>query len=43
MAENQMTLHDHAMPNINEAQTSIVKPTINANNFEIKPNLIQMV
>ena len=38
-----MTLSDYAMPNINEAGTSIVRPTINANNFEIKHGLIQMI
>ena len=43
MAENQRTLHDYATPNINGTQTSIVRPTVNANNFEIKPSLIHMV
>ena len=43
MAENQMTLSDYAMPNIAGARTSIVRPTINANNFEIKHGLIRMV
>ena len=43
MAEHQMTLIDYAMPNIAGARTSIVRPTVNANNFEIKHGLIQMV
>ena len=43
MAENQMTLSDYAMPNIDGARTSIVRPTVNANNFEIKHGPIQMV
>ena len=43
MAENQMTLSDYAMPNITGARTSIIRPTINANNLEIKHGLIQMV
>ena len=43
MAENQMTLSDYAMPNIVGARKSIVRPTINANNFEIKHGLIHMV
>ena len=43
MAENQMILTDYAMPNIDGARTSIVRTTVNPNNFEIKPGLIQMV
>ena len=43
IAENQMTLSDYAMSNIAGARTSIVRPIINANNFEIKYGLIQMV
>ena len=43
MAENQMTLSDYAMSNIARARTSIVRPIINTNNFEIKHDLIQMV
>ena len=38
-----MTLSEYAMPNINGAGTSIVRPTVNANNFEIKHGLIHMV
>ena len=43
MAENPMTLSDYAMPNINGAGTSIVRPTVNANNFKIKHGLIHMM
>ena len=38
-----MTLSDYAMPNITGVRTSIVRPIINANNFEIKHGLIKMV
>ncbi|XP_038973076.1 uncharacterized protein LOC120105078 [Phoenix dactylifera] len=41
--QNKRLLSDYAVPNINGAQSSIVRPTINANNFEIKLGLIQMV
>ena len=37
------SLRDYALPNESEAQTSIARPAINANNFESKPSLIQMV
>ena len=43
MADHQMTLSDYAMPNIDGSRTSIVRPAVNTNNFEIKPGLIQMV
>ena len=36
-------LRDYALPNASGAQTSIARPTINANNFEIEPWFIQMV
>ena len=36
-------LRDCAMPNESGAQTNIARSAINANNFEIKPSLIQMV
>ena len=35
-------LRDYTLPNESEAQTSITRPAINANNFEIKPSFIQM-
>lgn len=41
--QNQKVLLNYAMPNVNDAQPNIMRPTINANNFEIKPVLIQMV
>ncbi|XP_038976653.1 uncharacterized protein LOC120107448 [Phoenix dactylifera] len=41
--QNKRLLGDYAVPNVNGAQPSIVRPTVNANNFEIKPGLIQMV
>ena len=37
------SLRDYALPNESEAQTSIARPAINANNFESKPSPIQMV
>ena len=36
-------LKDYALPNESRAQTSIARLEINANNFEIKSLLIQMV
>ena len=33
MAEHQMTLSDYAMLNIAGVRTSIIRPTVNANNF----------
>lgn len=41
--QNQKVLLNYAMPNVNDAQPNIVRPTINANNFKIKPVLIQIV
>ena len=46
MAENEANrraLRDFALPGTQGSQTSIARPTVNANNFEIKPSLIQMV
>ncbi|XP_027169924.1 uncharacterized protein LOC113769792 [Coffea eugenioides] len=46
MAENDSNrriLRDFTLPRTQGSQTSIVRPTVNANNFEIKPSLIQMV
>jgi len=40
---NQRLLRDYALPDPVGAQASILRPTVNANNFEIKPGLIQMV
>jgi len=46
MAEEQpmrMTLLDYSMPNTNNYQGSIVRPAIQANNFEIKLALLQVI
>ena len=36
-------MRDYTLSNESRAQTSIARPAINANNFEIKPSLIQMI
>jgi len=41
--QNQRLLHDYSMPDQVGAQASILRPAVHANNFEIKPGLIQMV
>ena len=50
MAEDQVAqqagnraLQDYTMPNPGDNLSSIVRPTVDANNFEIKPAIIQMV
>ena len=44
MAGNdQKSLREYAMPNVTDLQSSIKRPTINANSFEIKPGTIQML
>ena len=46
MAENEANrraLWDFALPGTQGSQTSIARPAVNANNFEIKPSLIQMI
>jgi len=46
MAEEQpvrRTLLDYLMPNTNNYQGSIVRPPVQANNFEIKPALLQVI
>ena len=50
MAENQAeqparnrVLHEYTMPTPGDTHNSIVRPTVDANNFEIKPAIIQMV
>ncbi|XP_052728439.1 uncharacterized protein LOC128195242 [Vigna angularis] len=45
MAEEPVrkTLRDYSMPNPNSYQGSIVRPPIQANNFEIKPALLQVI
>ncbi|XP_019052129.1 PREDICTED: uncharacterized protein LOC109114250 [Nelumbo nucifera] len=42
MAEPR-TMMDYAKPTLTEAASSIVRPAIAANNFEIKPAIIQMI
>lgn len=39
----QRSILDYARPNIEGVTSSIVWPQITANNFELKPNSIQMV
>ena len=39
----QKTLRDYAMPSINRATSRIRRPAIQANNFEIKPAIIQLI
>ena len=41
--EVERTLLDFAMPGVDGTRQSIARPTINANNFEIKPALLQMI
>ena len=50
MAEDQgaqqvrnRALQEYTMPNSGDNLSSIVRPTVDANNFEIKPAIIQMV
>ncbi|KAG8490843.1 hypothetical protein CXB51_014050 [Gossypium anomalum] len=37
------TIYDYAKPNFTGTESSIVKPAVAANNFELKPNTIQMI
>ena len=41
-ADNRVLL-DTSMPGLGGTQCSITRPSINSNNFEIKPPLIQMI
>ena len=41
--ENQRPLRDYATPLVDGIHDSIQIPTIQANNFELKPSIIQMV
>ncbi|KAA3482133.1 RING-H2 finger protein ATL63 [Gossypium australe] len=43
MALASRTTHDYAKPTLIRAKLSILRLTIAANNFELKPNTIQMV
>ena len=39
----QRTMRDYVSPNVQSDQNPIVRPTVLANNFEIKPTMIQMI
>ena len=41
--EDDMVLHDYAMPRATGANFSIMRPVIEAHNFELKPSLITFV
>ncbi|KAA3472818.1 retrotransposon gag protein [Gossypium australe] len=43
MARNERTLREYALPNLDMVQGSIMRPVITANNFEIKPAIIQLI
>ena len=43
MAEPQRIISKYAKPSLTRTESSIVRPNVAANNFEIKPNIIQMV
>ena len=42
-AENPKALMDYSQPKINDIQSSIIRPSISANTFEIKSSMIQMI
>ena len=37
------TMYDYTKPSLTETESSIVRPTVAANTFELKPNTIQMI
>ena len=39
----QRTMRDFVSPNVQGEQTLIMRPAVAANNFEIKPAMIQMI
>ena len=41
--EDEHSLRDYTMPRVEQNQSSIRRPTIAANSFEIKPSIIQMI
>ena len=43
MAEPQRTMSKYAKPPLTRVESSIVRLNVIVNNFEIKPNIIQMV
>ena len=40
MVENQRTMSDYARPSLTRIETSIIRPDVAANSFEIKLNVI---
>ena len=42
-AENPKALMDYSQPKINDIQSSIIRPAIRANTFEIKSSTIQII
>ncbi|XP_044468620.1 uncharacterized protein LOC123198100 [Mangifera indica] len=40
---NQRALRDYAIPTAHDGYSSVVRPAVGANNFEIKPSIVQMV
>ncbi|XP_052478429.1 uncharacterized protein LOC128033971 [Gossypium raimondii] len=43
MTWNKRTLRDYALPSLDMVQEAIARSTVTANNFEIKPAMIQMI
>src|SRR5262249_55144094 len=43
MAEAQRMMMDYAKPSFNGTNSSIARPMVTANTFEIKPTIIQMI
>src|SRR5262249_3638448 len=43
MDQQQRTMMDYAKPSFDGTNSSITRPTVAANNFEIKPPIIQMI
>ncbi|MED6125984.1 hypothetical protein PIB30_073866, partial [Stylosanthes scabra] len=43
IGNHRRTLGDYTIPTTNSCGSSIVRPTVAANNFELKPSLIQLV
>ena len=41
--EDARPLRDYVVPTVNGARSSIARPTVQANNFEIKPVIIQVI
>ena len=41
--EDARPLRDYAVHTVNDARSSIACPAVQANNFEIKPTIIQMI